>query len=181
MRKTNFTLLTLLWLLSYPLTSNAVELFGVKLNNINRQQLREAINNSGAEIIREAGDDNWFDIYNLSSQFAQCKQLFVGYDKTTATFAFAEYQLPYDYLPTMLKRLQAKYGAAEVRGGTFASDRKYQWLIDGVNITLQYDWSRNISRLVYSQQPNLQQLQQAYQQDQRDQARKKLDINANYF
>lgn len=173
--------LIFIYLLLTSSTVSAFELFGVTLNNINRVQLREAINNSGAEIIREAGDENWFDIYGMKANFKQSQKMFVGYNKANASFAFLEYHLPYHYLPTMLKRMQAKYGNSTRRYGTFQSDIKHQWLIDGIKIELSYDWHRNVSRLVYTQDDNLQALQQAYQQNLEQKRLEKLDINVSYF
>ena len=163
-----------------PLAS-ALELFGVILTESNRIQLREAINKSGAEIIREAGDDNWFDIYNMNANFKESQQLFVGYDKNTAAFAFAEYQMKYHYLPKMLQRMQAKYGKARKKYGTFESDTRYTWQVNGIDIELSYDWNNNVSRLMYKQANNLQALQQAYRQDLRNKNLEKLNIDASYF
>ncbi len=157
------------------------ELFGVVINNINRLELREAIRKSGAEVIREAGDDNWYDLYNMSLNFKQSKQLFVAYDKTNGDFAFAEYNLDYSYFNTMLNRLKGKYGKPTVRYGTFQSDAKFIWNVDGIDISLQQDWGKSISRLVYSQKEKLLAVQLAYRQTQAQKASKLLQLDASYY
>lgn len=159
----------------------AFELFGVAINNINRQQLREAIRNSGADVIREAGDDNWYDVYDMSLNFKQSKQLFVAYEKANGDFAFVEYHLPYSYFSTMLKRLKGKYGKPNIRYGTFQSDTKYSWNVDGIEIVLQQDWKQSLSRLVYSQKEKLALVQRAYRESKALKASKLLQLDASYY
>lgn len=161
--------------------AQAFDLFGTNINNESRNTLREVIRNNGAEVIREAGEDNWFDIYDMSAGFKQSKRLFVGYDKETARFAFAEYQLKYDYFHTMLLRLKAKYGNPEIRYGMFESDKKHIWQIDGIEIQLTQDWGLNVSRLIYSVPENLRVLRQAYRQSQTDDFTRSLEINSTYY
>lgn len=162
-------------------SSSGFELFGVNVATTNRSAFREVIRNSGAEVIREAGDDNWYDIYNLSATFKASRRLFVGYDKQTTRFAFAEYQLPYDYFNTMLLRLQAKYGQSKKQYGEFSSDTQHRWLIDGIDIVLQQDWHQNKTRLLYSLPPNLANLQKDYRQSKVEAFNKSLNIADNYF
>lgn len=162
-------------------TAQGFELFGVNLVTTDRAAFREVIKNSGAEVIREAGDDNWYDIYNLSARFKESRRLFVGYNKQTTALAFAEYQLPYDYLMTMLQRMRAKYGAEKKTYGRFASDTQYRWVIDGVNIVLMQDWHSNQTRLIYSLPGNLAALRQDYRQSKTEEFTKALNINENYF
>lgn len=169
-------------LLVLPINVMALELFGVVLSQTtSRTELRNAVKNSGAEVVREAGDDNWFDIYNHAAVFEQSQKLYIGYDKQSTNFAFAEYQLPYEYIQVMLQRLEAKYGKAERRYATFDSDIRYLWLIDGVEVSLQQDWHAGVSRLQYSVQENLQRLQQAFQQSKDEAAKQQLNTNVNYF
>lgn len=159
----------------------AFDLFGVAIDNINRVAFRAAINDSGAVVVREAGDDNWYDIYDLSANFKQSKQLFVAYEKTSGNFAFAEYHLPYRYLAGMLQRMRAKYGKPVLKYGTYESDTEYRWQIDSINIVLLQDWEKNITRLVYSRSDNLQALQQAYQQEQLQKFTAAMGINDTYY
>lgn len=159
----------------------AFELFGVTVNNINRVELREVIRNSGADVIREAGDDNWYDEYDMSLNFEPSKKMFVAYDKASGNFAFLEYHLPYNYYRSMLARLKLKYGKPKIEYGQFESDAKFLWNVDGIEILLQQDWAGNVSRLVYSQKENLTLLNQAYQQSVNAKRIEKLQENSQYF
>jgi len=173
--------LMILSLMLLPLSVQALDLFATNINNTDRAAFREVIRNTGAKVIREAGDDNWFDIYDMSAIFKQSKRFFVGYDKATGRFAFAEYQLSYDYFNTMLLRLQAKYGEAKITYGVFESDKKYGWVVDGINIELQQQWSKNRTRLSYNQPQNLLALQQAYRQFKAAAFAESLKTNEPYF
>jgi hypothetical protein len=159
----------------------ALELFGVTVDNINRVQLREALGKVGAVIIREAGDDNWFDIYDVSAGFNPSKTLFVGYDKTSGNFAFAEYQLPFNYFTAMLQQMKFKYGKPVTKYGQYESDKRYIWQIGAIKVELLQDWHKNISRLVYTQEDNLQLLQSAYQQEQQQKFKVKMAVNNLYY
>lgn len=170
-----------MFLLSVSHSVLAFELFGVVINNINRLQLRDAIRNSGADVIREAGEDNVYDVYDMSAEFKQSKQLFVAYEKAGGSFAFAEYHLPYLYLNTMLTRLKLKYGKPKINYGAYESDTEYLWNVDGIDILLKQEWGKNISRLVYSQQQKLVLVQQAYKQDEETKLLKALELASSYF
>lgn len=159
----------------------AFELFGVTINEISRLELRAAIRDTGAVVVREAGDENWYDVYDMSSNFKQSKFLFVAYEKTTASFAFAEYQLPYDYFRRMLARLKLKYGKPRVKYGSFESENRHFWVIDGINIELTQNWNKHTTRLVYTQPAKLAILQQAYQNDEMLKLSKLLNVDGSYY
>ncbi|MDH5517925.1 MAG: hypothetical protein OEY36_08950 [Gammaproteobacteria bacterium] len=172
-------LLVIVLLLPAPLM--AFELFGVNINQINRVDLRLAIRDSGAEVVREAGDDNWYDVYDMTSNFKQSKFLFVAYEKTTATFAFAEYHLPYDYFRSMLLRLTLKYGKPRVRYGNFESENRHYWTVDGIKIEITQNWNKNLTRLIYTQPEKLLPLQQAYRQEELLKLSKLLNVDGSYY
>lgn len=159
----------------------AFDLFGVNVMETGRDQIRDAIRTSGAVVIREAGEGNWFDIYDMSRVFKQSKKMFVAYDKNSGQFAFAEYQLPYDYVDTMLSRLTLKYGKPELKNGMFHSDTQYHWTIDGVAIALYRNWQANFGTLMYSAPDVLVKLQQDYTQSRRDELNKTLQNETSYY
>ena len=159
----------------------ALDLFATNINNTDRAAFREVIRNTGANVIREAGEENWFDVYDLSATFKQSKRFFVGYDKASGRFAFAEHQLPYDYFNTMFLRLQAKYGEANKTFGQFESELKYSWVVDGITIELQQQWAKNRTRLSYVHPQNLQALQRAYGQFKSAAFAESLKTNEPYF
>jgi len=177
MQRIFLSLLLLMFSSSLP----AFELFGTNINNTDRNKLRDVIRNSGANVVREAGDDNWYDIYDMSANFAQGKRLFVGYEKVAGKFAFAEYQLPFDYFNTMLLRLKAKYGEPKIRYGRYESDMQYVWQVDGIDINFKQEWAGNISRLIYSSAQSLQALQLGYQQFKAGKFSESLKVNESYY
>lgn len=174
-------LILILFLLLSSHSVLAFELFGVAINSINRVQLRDAIRNGGAEVVREAGDDNWYDVYDMSVNFKQSKQLFVAYEKVSGNFAFAEYHLPYGYFNTMLLRLKAKYGKPTIEYGKFQSDAKFTWNVDGIDIMLKQDWNNNLSQLIYSKKEQLGIVQQAYRKSEAVKRSELLQLSASYY
>ncbi len=173
--------LVIMSLVLLPVSVQALDLFATNINNTDRVAFREVIRNTGANVIREAGEDNWFDVYDLSASFKQSKRFFVGYDKTSGRFAFAEHQLSYDYFSTMFLRLKAKYGEAKKTFGQFESDLKYSWVVDGITIELQQQWAKNHTRLSYIHPQNLQALQQAYDQFKATAFAESLKTDEPYF
>lgn len=127
----------------------ALELFGVALESSSRDQLREAAREAGLVLIREGGEDNWFDIYDSSAVLAGSVHFYLGFIKQDQRFAFAEYEFRGLNSKSMLRRLSARYGAPQVQGGKFLSDRSYRWQRDGVEIRLASDWQLYRTRLSY--------------------------------
>ena len=127
----------------------ALELFGVNLKSTNRTELRTAVKTAGVRLIREGGEDNWFDVYDSSSVLAGSTRLYLGFVKQDQRFAFAEYEFESLNPAPILSKLKAKYGAAETHAGKFISDRKYRWQSDGIEIELSSDWQNNRARLSY--------------------------------
>ncbi len=133
----------------------ALELFGVSLESTNRDELREAAKQAGLALIREGGEDNWFDLYDSSTVLPGSKRFYLGFVKQDQRFAFAEYEFSGLKTNRMLGELTRKYGAAEVRRGRFVSDRSYHWQRDGIQIDLVSDWSQYKTRLSYTHPANL--------------------------
>jgi len=46
----------------------ALELFGVSLTSTNRTELRSAVKAAGVRLIREGGENNWFDVYDIRTR-----------------------------------------------------------------------------------------------------------------
>ncbi len=136
----------------------ALELFGVSLESTSRDELREAAKQAGLSLIREGGDDNWFDLYDSSTVLAGSSRFYLGFVKQNQQFAFAEYEFHGLNTRRMLGDLIRKYGAAEVRQGRFVSDRSYHWQQDGIRIDLFSDWHRYKTRLSYTHPANLAEL-----------------------
>ncbi len=140
-------------------SATALELFGVVLESTNRDELREAAKNAGLELIREGGEDNWFDIYDSRTVLAGSVHFYLGFVKQDQRFAFAEYEFSGFRSQSLLPRLKRKYGDPVVEGGRYVSDATYRWRRDGIEIELSSDWSNYKTRLIYVNPVNMAALQ----------------------
>ena len=146
-------------LLCYSQAGQALELFGIDLESANRDELRNAVKQAGVVLIREGGDDEWFDLYDSSSVLDGSSRLYLGFVKQSGLFAFAEYEFNGLDAEPMLGNLTAKYGNANVRKGFYISDQSYYWQLDGIEIRLHSDWQNYKTRLSYIMPANLISLQ----------------------
>jgi len=94
-------------------SSGAVELFGARLKNATRTQLRTAFGNSPLQAKREQ-DEYWVDLYNSGAALEGSSQLAVGYTHAEGQFAYAEYTFP-SHMDTqqvqrVVEMVAAKYG-----------------------------------------------------------------------
>ena len=152
-------LLLLLLLVGFSSPAQALELFGVELESTSRDELRNAVKQAGVVLIREGGEDEWFDVYDSSSVLDGSSRLYLGFVKQNQQFAFAEYEFNGVNPSPVLRNLTGKYGAAKVRRGRFMSDKIYRWQLDGVEIRLSSDWQNYKVRLSYVIPANLASLQ----------------------
>lgn len=136
----------------------SVELFGVNLSQSTQNQLRNAVKQAGAGLIKEAGSEGFFDVYESGKLLPGSSRFYLGYVKKTGKFAFAEYE--FNGLPPLglVERLGAKYGKPEVEKGRFISDVTYRWKAGDISVTLYTDWMGYKTRLDYSKASALQQL-----------------------
>lgn len=139
---------------------NALELFGIELQNASRNQLRTAVKNSGVQLISEAGEGNFFDVYDSSEVFKSSTRLYLGFVKENNKFAFAEYEFNGLQNGPVLRQLIQKYGKATKSRGLYLSDSAWNWQIDSIQISLQTDWPAYKTRLIYQDTQALQQLRQ---------------------
>jgi hypothetical protein len=142
--------------LCYPAT--ALELFGVTLESTTRDELRAAGEQAGLVLIREGGEDNWFDLYDSAAVLDGSSRFYLGFLKQDQRLAFAEYEFRGFGRKRLLRDLKTKYGAAEVKVGRFFSDRSYFWQRDGVEIELSTDWQNYRTRLIYRVPANMSEL-----------------------
>lgn len=152
--------LLFLLLLLLPINGAAVELFGLDINSTNREELRAAVQENGAELISEGNDQQWFDAYDSSALFPGSRRLFLGFVRSSGAFSFLEYEFPGVSADRLLSRLESKYGAAdETRTGDFISDKRFIWNRNGLVIELYSDWPNYRVLLSYRNDGNLQLLQ----------------------
>ena len=141
-------LFAFLWLaLAAP--AAALELFGVALESTNRDELRDAAGKAGLVLVREGGDDNWFDVYDSSAVLNGSIRFYLGFVKQDQRLAFAEYEFRGLNSKQLERKLTLKYGKAEVQGGRYFSDHSYRWQRDGIEIELSSDWQNYKTRLIY--------------------------------
>ena len=145
--------LTLIVVLARPVA--ALELFGVSIESTSRDELREAARNAGLVLIREGGEDNWFDIYDSRTVLEGSYHFYLGFVKEDQSFAFAEYEFAGFTTKSLLQKLSNKYGDPETEGGRFISDRVYRWQRDGISIELSSDWQNYKTRLIYINPPGM--------------------------
>ncbi len=150
----------ILLFLCLPQVATALELFGVNLENSSRDELRSAVKQAGLILIREAGEDQWYDIYDSSTAVQGSSRLFLGFVKADQSFAFAEYEFNGIDSRNLAQTLILKYGDAEMKSGRYLSDRSYRWQRDGIEIKLANDWQNYRFRLSYIEFGNLAKLQQ---------------------
>ncbi len=147
-------------LMLLPFNVVAVELFGLDLNNSNREELRAAVQENGAELISEGNDLQWFDAYDSTALFPGSRRLYLGFVRSSGAFSFLEYEFPGVTADRLLSRMEIKYGAAdETRSGDFISDQRFIWNRNGLVIELYSDWPNYRVLLSYRNENNLQLLQ----------------------
>lgn len=141
------SLVVLLMVLSH--SAAALELFGVALESTTRDEMRDAAGKAGLVLLREGGDDNWFDVYDSSAVLDGSIRFYLGFVKQDQRFAFAEYEFRGLNSKQLERKLTLKYGKAEVQGGRYISDHSYRWQRDGIEIELNSDWQNYRTRLMY--------------------------------
>jgi hypothetical protein len=141
----------------------ATMLFGVDFHQATRDEMRTAVRNSGAKLIKEAGSDGFYDEYGSNTLLPGSSKLYLGYVKKDNRLAFVEYQFEGFHHPQMIQKLTQKYGKPETHKGKFQSDSRYQWLSDGVKILMYQDWAAYKTRLLYFLPQNLSELRLEYQ------------------
>jgi hypothetical protein len=159
-----YRLIIFLLFMVFNSTYAATMLFGMDLHQATRGDMRTAVRNSGAKLIKEAGSDGFFDEYGSDKLLKGSSRLYLGYVKKDNRLAFVEYQLDGLHHPEIIQKLTRKYGKPETVKGKFYSDSRHQWLSDGVKILMYQDWAFYKTRLLYFLPKNLSDLRLEYQQ-----------------
>ena len=147
-------------LLVCSVQAQAVDLYGVQLREASRDQLLNALKNSGIRLISEAGKDDFYDVYDSSQVLPNSTRFYLGFVKKDGKFAFAEYEFNGLQQRQMLQRLIAKYGKARKINGQYLTDASWTWQIDSITISLKADWGAYKTRLTYQNPAALKQLKQ---------------------
>ncbi len=145
-------------------SSYGAQLFGVNLADATRDELRSAINNAGVKLVQAAGSDAFYDIYLGDSLLHRANHLYLGFVKRDKRFAFAEYDFDGLKQSVLYKKLMEKYGKPVKIKGKFFTDESYNWISEGVKISLVKDWSSYKTRLIYFKPEALNELKKEMQQ-----------------
>lgn len=140
--------------------AQAVDLFGVNLQDASRGQLRNALKNSGIRLLSEAGVDALYDVYKSDQLLHNSTRLYLGFVNKDKQFAFAEYEFKGLRHQELLQKLITKYGKAQKTGGKYFNDGSWKWKIDSITISLETDWQAYKTRLTYKNPVAMQQLKQ---------------------
>ena len=125
------------------------ELFGVALQSATLEQLRDAAKGSGAILIREGDENEWFEVYDSQALLPGSSKMYLGYVKESRQLAFVEYEFIGLQQPGILRKLRLKYGSGTTEKGKFISDLGHRWQHEGIEISLGADWQNYRTRLSY--------------------------------
>lgn len=156
--------LVLFNLLLCPGVASAFELLGLDVATVSKQEFQQAIKATGAKLVSEAGDGQFYDSYSSENLLPGSRLLHLGFLKQNGRFAFAEYEFIGTQQPVMLHNLVRKYGPYQQQKGLFLTDKEYRWTHQGIQISLKSDWKHQRTRLIYAQPEVLKSLQQAHRQ-----------------
>lgn len=167
--------------LAWPLSVQAVTLFGQDLAQSQRAELRNAVKQAGAELLQEAGDGQFFDRYGSQSLLPGSDLLYLGFVKADQSFAFAEYEFHGFKHPDMVRKLEERYGKPQSGKKQFLSDTVLQWQQGEIEILWFIDWANFKARLQYRHAANLARLQQEQQSYRRQQQQLEDKQGANAY
>jgi hypothetical protein len=149
-------------LVSGPL--QALTLFGQDFQQTDRTAMRSAVKNSGAKLVKESVDDGIYDVYESDKLLAGSSRLYLGFTNAENRLAFVEYDFVGFQQDSVVQKLTSKYGKPEIGRARFLSDRGYQWVVDGIRITLYQDWPAYRTRLIYTNPQDFQAIRTEYRQ-----------------
>jgi len=109
-------------------------------------------------------------VFDSSEILDTSYRLYLGFDVQTGRFGFAEYYIRRLAHDTMLERLKDKYGEPAVTPGEFLTDQRYQWQIDGIDVSLHKARGCLCSRLLYSEPTVHEAVRQQHAQVQKQRA-----------
>lgn len=136
-----------------------VELFGAKLANADRPQLRAVLKQNNLGINRE---DNryWYDLYDPSAQLQGASELQVGYVQQSGRFAVARYRfesfMDTEQVKQIISMVSQKYGKpARLRGNWQLGEVVATWnMVDNMEIEVSRGWPETTTYLQYRHRPS---------------------------
>lgn len=162
------------------------ELFGIKLADTNRAQLREALKKNNVPGTR-VDDGYWVDQYDASGTLKEAKELSVGYVSKTGRFAFAEYKfesfMDTDQVRRVIDLVSTKYGKpSSLRGSYGLGNVTAQWNLPGsVNVEVRRGWPSTTTYLTYSHPANHAAMRQEIQAQEKRQQQQEAQNQSKAF
>jgi len=160
---------------------NAAKLFGVDLTSATKANLSQAARTAGARLKKEAGEFEFYDEYFSADILKGSEKLFLGFDKKTKKFAFAEYEFKGLDHDDMFRKLRYKYGAPKKIKKIFISDAVSRWVVNGIEISFYQDWYNYKTRVTYILPETLAKLKLARKQVKEAIVRGDLNKQSNVY
>jgi hypothetical protein len=162
------------------------ELFGIRLADTNRTQLREALKKNNVPATR-VDDNYWVDLYDASDTLKEAKELSVGYVAKTGRFAYAEYKfesfMDTDQVRRVIEMVGTKYGKpSSFRGSYGLGNVSAQWnLPGGINLEVRRGWPSTTTYLTYSHSANYAAMRQEIQAQEKRQQQQEAQRQSKAF
>ena len=150
-------------------SAETVVLFGVPLSRVDRQLMRQRIEQAGGIPLTEK-NDRWYDVFEAGDLLAGADRLFVGYSLRNATPAELRYRLPGENTPGGVARvrdlLEEKYGAFQAGSELHEFEGVHaRREVRGVTIELRRSWPDDALELRYVLPEELAYLREEQQQN----------------
>jgi len=137
-----------------PPRAQQLELFGVRLKNATRDQLREALKQNGMRAIRE-DKGNWVDAYDPGEVLEGSSEFLAGYVDATDRFAFAAYLFnglaDTQLVGRVIGMVVTKYGPPTSLSGAYDNGPvSAEWdMGQGMGIMVCRGWPDTTTALIY--------------------------------
>ena len=135
--------------------SSWIQMFGVRLSSVTREEMRQALHVQGIKLIREDAR-YWVDVYDAKGLLNGATKFYVGYAASSQQLAFAEYAfanfMDSNHTAHIVKMVTAKYGpSAETVGQLDMGSYTARWRIpDGMQIQVVREWPETSTYLKFT-------------------------------
>ncbi|WP_162299687.1 SH3 domain-containing protein [Marinospirillum perlucidum] len=156
----------LAWMHQVTVTQ-AVDFFGLSLQNAERSELREAIKAAGVEVVREVSAYP-YDLYNPAPWWTGATEMAVGYTPEDQMFAIAEItfrsQDDTEQVREIAEQVQDDLGDWDsVSGRRAEGPVEFEWQQGGVRVLVHRGWPDTTTYLTYEIPERFARLQAALQ------------------
>ena len=156
----------LAWMHQVTLTQS-LQLFGLTLEEAERNDLRSAIQQAGARVVREV-DAYPYDLYDPSGWMAGATEMTVGYTLEDQLFAVAEITFrsrnDTEQVRQIAEQVRDQLGPWQrVMGQRAEGAVEFEWRRGAIQVLVHRGWPDTTTYLTYEIPERMQQLQQALQ------------------